>query len=252
MRFFLLWFLFPFLAAVSFYGFFQLWKKQLSNSCCKFFAIISFALLQSSSINLYHFSDYSFKLLLLKFFRSTETKKRLVKFAVPKLQCLILLVIRVILLVHCIASSVPVSPQILFWSEILDCKKTQHPDVCCYFQVYTWLSRDSRIFALRQHKNTQRRFSIKTANVDPDDIVNKVDEPNSKEERRSCQIFLVCSELERTRHKVFNLSSVNNRNARFVNKKCNHFFKSFKYAAKVNLNFELVLKNTENGRFRYF
>ena len=55
------------------------------------------------------------------------------------------------------------------------------------------------IYALRQNKSTQHGFSIKTANVDPDDIMNEVDDTNPKEELRSCQHFLVISELEGVR-----------------------------------------------------
>ena len=35
--------------------------------------------------------------------------------------------------------------------------------------------------ALRQQKNTQHDFSIKTANVDPDDIISEVDDMNLTE-----------------------------------------------------------------------
>ena len=48
-------------------------------------------------------------------------------------------------------------------------------------------------YALRQHKNTQHGFPIKTANVDPDDIINQMDNTNLEEELRSCQHFLVNS-----------------------------------------------------------
>ena len=51
--------------------------------------------------------------------------------------------------------------------------------------------------ALRQRKNTQHGLAIKTAIVDPDDIINEVDDANPEEELRSCQNFLLNSELER-------------------------------------------------------
>ena len=57
-------------------------------------------------------SDYSVKLPLLKCLRECEKKKLHVKIGVPKLQNLILPVLRrVVLLVHCIVPTVPISPQ---------------------------------------------------------------------------------------------------------------------------------------------
>ena len=67
-------------------------------------------------------------------------------------------------------------------------------------------------YSLRQHKDTQNGFPIKTAIVDPDDIFNEVYDTNLKEESRSSQHFLVDSELERARHNVFN-HTIENLNA---------------------------------------
>ena len=63
--------------------------------------------------------------------------------------------------------------------------------------------------ALRQHKNTQRGFPIKTEIVDLNVIINEVDNTNSKKELRFCQYFLLLSDLERARHKVFNCAIEN-------------------------------------------
>ena len=51
MRCFLLWLALPFMVAVSFYGNFRGWEKNCKNTCYKFFAVISFALLPSSRFN---------------------------------------------------------------------------------------------------------------------------------------------------------------------------------------------------------
>ena len=48
MWYFLLWLRLPFMIALSFYGNFRRWEKICKNTCYKFFAIISFALLPSS------------------------------------------------------------------------------------------------------------------------------------------------------------------------------------------------------------
>ena len=59
------------------------------------------------------------------------------------------------------------------------------------------------------------------------------------------------SELERSRHKVFNYA-VETLNETVVNEKLDHFFSNLKCAAKVNLAFGFILKNIEDGGFRYF
>ena len=68
---------------------------------------------------------------------------------------------------------------------------------------------------------------------------------------RSCQHFLVDSELERARHKVFNYA-VGTLNDTIVNEKLVHFLNNLKCAAKVKLAFSFILKNTQDERFRYF
>ena len=89
-----------------------------------------------------------------------------------------------------------------------------------------------------------------TRNVDVEHIVGDVDEHNLKKELRSCQHFLVDSELERARHKVF-IYAVETLNETIVNEKLDHFFNTLKCAAKMNLAFGFILKNIEDGRFRY-
>ena len=59
------------------------------------------------------------------------------------------------------------------------------------------------------------------------------------------------SELERARHKVFNYA-VETFNETTVNENFDHFFNNLKCAAKVNLAFGFMLKNIEDGGFRYF
>ena len=58
-------------------------------------------------------------------------------------------------------------------------------------------------------------------------------------------------ELERARHKVFNYA-VETPNETVVNEKPDQFFNDLKCAAKVNLAFGFILKNIEDGGFRYF
>ena len=90
-----------------------------------------------------------------------------------------------------------------------------------------------------------------TRDVDVEHIVGDVEDHSLREELSSCQPFLVDSELERARHKEFNYA-VETLNGTIVNEKHDHFFNNLKCAAKVNLAFGFILKNIEDGGFRYF
>ena len=108
-------------------------------------------------------------------------------------------------------------------------------------------------YALRQHRKTQHGMQVGsgTRDVDVEHIVGDVEDHSLREELRSCQHFLVDSELERARHKVFNYT-VETLNETIVNEKLDHFFNNLKCAAKVNLAFGFILKNIEDGGFKYF
>ena len=90
-----------------------------------------------------------------------------------------------------------------------------------------------------------------TRDVDVEHIVGDVEDHRLREEIRSCQHFLVDSELGRARHKVFNYA-VETLNETIVKEKIDNFFNNLKCAAKLNLIFGFILKNIEDGRFRYF
>ena len=90
-----------------------------------------------------------------------------------------------------------------------------------------------------------------TSDVDVERIVGDIEDQRLKEVLRSGQHFLVDSELERARHKVFNYA-VDTFNETIVNEKLDHFFNNLKCAAKVNLVFDFILKNIGDGVFRYF
>ena len=95
------------------------------------------------------------------------------------------------------------------------------------------------------------QIGSRTTDVDVEHIVGYVEDHRLREELRSCQHFLKDSELERTRDRVINYS-VETPNETIVNEKLDHFFKNVKCAAKVNLAFGFILKNIEDGGFRYF
>ena len=68
---------------------------------------------------------------------------------------------------------------------------------------------------------------------------------------RSCEHFLVDSELERARHKVFNYA-IENLDVKILIEKPNQFFNNLNCAAKVNLAFGFIFRNVKEGEFRYF
>ena len=82
-------------------------------------------------------------------------------------------------------------------------------------------------------------------------IVGDVEDHRLREELHSCQHFLVDSELERARHKVFK-NAVETLNETIVNEKLDLFFNKLKCAAKVNLVFGFIWENIEDEEFRYF
>ena len=90
----------------------------------------------------------------------------------------------------------------------------------------------------------------RTRDVNLERIVRDVENQRLREELRSCQDFLVDSERESARHKVFNYA-VETLNETIANEKRDHFFNKLKCAAKVNLAFGFILKNIEDGGFRY-
>ena len=70
-----------------------------------------------------------------------------------------------------------------------------------------------------------------------------------REELQACQHFLVDSELEKGRHRVFNFAMSTFDNS-LINKTLDFVFKGLKCAAKVNLAFRFVLKNVKDGSCR--
>ena len=79
-------------------------------------------------------------------------------------------------------------------------------------------------FALRQHRNTQQGMHSwsGTRYVDVEHIKGDVEDHRLREELRSCLHFLVGSEHERTRNKVFN-QAIGNLNAKLVDEKLDYF-----------------------------
>ena len=86
---------------------------------------------------------------------------------------------------------------------------------------------------------------MKSADFDVSNLLED-DDADLKEELQACQHFLVDSELEKGRHRVFNfpMSFFDNY---LINKKLDLVFNGLKCAVKVSLPFGFVLKNVEDG-----
>ena len=109
------------------------------------------------------------------------------------------------------------------------------------------------VYALRQHKNTQHgaQIGFGARNIDVEDIMGDVDDQSLREEIQSCKHFLVDSELQKGRHSVFNFA-VNNLTAQVIEEKLDRVLDKLKCVAKLNLALGFILKNIEDGKFRYF
>ena len=108
-------------------------------------------------------------------------------------------------------------------------------------------------YALRQYKNTQHGSQIGSgaSNIDVEDKVGDVDDQSLREELQSFRHFLVDSEIQKGRHCVFNFA-VNNLTAQVIEEKLDRVLDKLKCLAKLNLALRFILKNIEDGKFRYF
>ena len=93
------------------------------------------------------------------------------------------------------------------------------------------------------------KIGSRTRVVDVEHLVGDVEDHRLREELRSCQHFLVDSDLERSSHKVLNYS-VETLNETIVNEKLDLFLNNLNCEAKVNLAFGFILKNIGDGGFR--
>ena len=149
-------------------------------------------------------------------------------FVVPKLQSLILLVTRrVVLLLHCFVPNVLISPKnSIITSKIILLKNTAAQNLSLLLSK-NFVSKSFQYFTLDDNIKTPSM----AAKVDTDDTINEVDDTNLKEEIRSCPQFLVDSEPERARHKIFNYA-LEKLNSKTMVEKPDHLFNNSKCAAK--------------------
>ena len=99
-------------------------------------------------------------------------------------------------------------------------RKHSDPQLDVKFKCKLCFQEFPEFYALRQHRNTQHgiQFGSGTREVDVEHIVGHVEDHRLREELRSCQHFVMDSELERAKYKVFNYA-VETLNETIVNEK---------------------------------
>ena len=109
------------------------------------------------------------------------------------------------------------------------------------------------VYALGQRKNTQhgKQIGFGASIIDVEDIVGDVDDQSLREELQSCRHFLVDSELQKGSCSVFNFA-INNLTAQVIEEKLDRVLDKLKCVAKLNFALGFILKNIEDGKFRYF
>ena len=252
MRHFLLWLVLPFMVALSFNGNFRRWDKKCKETCYKFFAITSIALLPSSHFNLHVYLGLFYQTTIIEMpslirkekvtsenCGNQTTRNNIVR---HKKRCSV----GTLYCTQCPNFSTKSQNDLNYHIA----KKHSAPKPDTTFKCKLCYAEFLGFYALRQHRNTQHGTQIGsgTRDVDLEQLVGDVEDHSLREELRSCQHFLVDSELERARHKVFNYA-VESVNETIVNEKLDYFFNNLKCAAKVNLVFGFILKNIEDGGF---
>ena len=234
MRYFLLWLVLLFMVALSCYGNFRRCDENCEKTCYKFFATISVALLQSSCFNLHVYLRLFCPAAIIEMLSlirkekltcencgTQATRNRIVrhkkKCSVGTLYC-----------TQCPSFSTKSQNDVNY--HIAKKHSAPKPDIT--FKCNLCFQEFPGFHALRQHRNTQHGTQIgsRTTDVDLEHIVGDVEDHSLREELRSCQHFLMDSELERARHKVFNYA-VETLNETIVNEKLNQFFNNLKCAA---------------------
>ena len=110
-------------------------------------------------------------------------------------------------------------------------------------------------YSLQQHRRKehgakQRKPSDTVADLNK--IVEEEGEDGEKlkEELSACQHFLVDTEMENGRHKVFNFQ-MSKLDTKIINEKLEEVFNKLDSAAKINIALGFVLRNVETGDYRY-
>ena len=195
--------------------------------CFKFFAILSFALLQSSCFKFYvHVISFFFTLFTRMLSLNQYEKVTCENCGTPTT--------KLILARHKKRCSVGTlyctqSPKFSRKSQndpkYHIAKKHIAPKLDVTFWCKHCYQEFPGFFAVSQHRNTQHGMQIgsRTRDVDVEHIVGDVEDHRLRGRLRSCQHFLVDSELEAARHKVFNFA-LEILNTKIVDEELEFFF----------------------------
>ena len=229
--------------------------KNMQKTCYKIFANISLALLPSSRFNLHVYFRLFCQTPTIETpslnrnakvtFENRGTQTTKLNFAPHKKRCSVGTL-------YC-TQSPKFSTKSQNDLKYQIAKKHSAPKPGITFKCKLCFQEFPGFYASLQHRGTQhgKQIGSETGDVDVEHIVTDVEDHRLREELRSCQQFLVDSELERARHKIFNYA-VETLNETIVNEILDHFLNNLKCAAKVNLSFGFILKTIEDERFRYF
>ena len=111
-------------------------------------------------------------------------------------------------------------------------------------------------YSLQQHRRKEQEEKQRKPSDTVADLTKIVGEEGEdseklKEELSACQHFLVDTEMENGRHKVFNFQ-MSKFDTKIINKKFEEVFNKLDSAAKINIALGLVLRNIETGEYQYF
>ena len=111
-------------------------------------------------------------------------------------------------------------------------------------------------YSLQQHRRKehgakQRKPSDTVADLNKIVEDEGEDGEKLKEELSACQHFLVDTEWENGRNKVFNFQ-MSKLDTKVINEKLEEVFNKLDSAAKINIALGFVLRNIETGEYRYF
>ena len=109
-------------------------------------------------------------------------------------------------------------------------------------------------YSLQQHRRKEHGAKQRKPSATVADL-NKIVEDEGedgeklKEELGACQHFLVDTEMENGRHKVFNFQ-MSKLDTKIINEKLEEVFNKLDSVAKINIALGFVLRNIETGEYR--
>ena len=114
----------------------------------------------------------------------------------------------------------------------------------------------SSYYSLQQHRRKEHGAKQRKPSDTVADLNKIVEEEGEngeklKEELSACQHFLVDTEMENGRHKVFNFQ-MSKLHTKIINEKLEEVFNKLDSAAKINIALGFVLRNIETGEYQYF